>query len=76
MIRWVKTGFNYKATGSRSIWYGGMGTPYEIESRREQSPNRIVNSFVVLRGSEEIKRMGTMKEAKEYVGDLWKGGKA
>ena len=76
MIRWVKTGFNYKATGSRSIWYGGMGTPYEIESRREQSPNRIVNSFVVLRGSEEIKRMGTMKEAKKYVEDLWKGGKA
>ncbi len=76
MIRWVKTGYNYKSDGSRSDWYGGIGTPYEIESRRVQSPNRIVNSFVVLRGSEEIKRMGTMKEAKEYVEDLWRGGKA
>ena len=76
MIRWVKTGYNYKATGSRSIWYGGMGTPYEIESRREQSPNRIVNSFVVLKDGEEIKRTGTMRDAKEYVEDLWRGGKA
>lgn len=76
MIRWVKTGYNYKATGSRSVWYRGMGTPYEIESRREQSPNRIVNSFVVLRDGEEIARKGTMKEAKEYAEDLWRGGKA
>jgi len=53
-----------------------MGTPYEIESRREQSPNRVVNSFVVLRDGEEIKRTGTLKEAKEYAEDLWRGGKA
>ena len=76
MIRWVKTGYNYKATGSRSIWYGGMGTPYEIESRREQSPNRVVNSFVVFRDGEEIARKGTLKEAKQHVEDLWRGGKA
>lgn len=76
MIRWVKTGSSYKATGSRSVWYGGIGTPYEIESRREQSLNRIVNSFVVLKDGEEIKRVGTMREAKEYAEDLWRGGKA
>jgi hypothetical protein len=76
MIRWVKTGYNYKTTGGRSIWYGGMGMPYEIESRREQSPNLVVNSFVVFRDGEEVARTGTMREAKEYAEDLWRGGKA
>lgn len=76
MIRWVKAGYSYKTTSSRSIWYGGMGTPYEIENRQEQSPNRVVNSFVVLKDGEEIARTGTLKEAKECAEDLWRGGKA
>lgn len=80
LIRWEKVGKTVRGDGTTVIRYGGIGTDYAIESRKEQIPHATRpgswahTTYAVIRDGEEVTTRYTLKDAKELVEELSKGG--
>ena len=61
------------------ITYFGLGTSLEVQSRKRQVPHNgrsgtwEFTSYFVVENGREIKELYSLKEAKEYAEEYWKG---